>query len=255
MGKNGLKSTFLQVLLKATYPTSELMMTTMRALFKSTASNGKGTGKANTNTTVASAAQTDNPNGMSTPPDEESPNTKQTQARRAQVRSAQIKHRQKKANHISELEGDVGKYRDLIAVTEKAAGELRMENEVIRRKLLAAGIVIDGLLGQRPQQDLQLQQQVQQHTPEDLTVTLAMSKVMGTPSLSVSSRSASTPDHWGLSPSQPGASPYSSHDDVWLTVAQEETAVNFILSSVRPFPLALSLSSLPHHNATSLTAS
>lgn len=151
---------------------------------------------------------------------------KQSQARRAQVRSAQIRHRQRKAHRINELESDVSQYRDMIAAAIKAAARLREENEVMRRKLAAAGIGIGIVEGdgarQRRQDALQ--------TPEYLTVTLTMDEEMGTPAFRVSSPAASASENLQESHKRPGASPYNTHDDVWLTLAQEEAAINFILS-------------------------
>lgn len=62
--------------------------------------------------------------------------------RRAQVRRAQIQHRQRKAEHIKQLEFDVNHFRELIQLTEIEADELRKDNDTIKAKLMGLGIPI-----------------------------------------------------------------------------------------------------------------
>lgn len=160
----------------------------------------------------------------------------QSQARRAQVRSAQIRHRKRKANYVSELEAEISEYRTLIAEAQQVASALRGENEGFKRRLTAAGVLYVGgaIEKQEQQQEQQQQQEVEGGgTPElfgdvdinELTVTLAMEDAMGTPAFHISSSSSDS------SPQSSGS--FYNHDgDMILTVAQEETAINFILAYV-----------------------
>lgn len=197
----------------------------MRAFFKSGSKAGSSSAGAEgdtTTTTSKTAMSTTSDDGAGS--SSTASKTKQSQTRRAQVRSAQIRHRQRKANHTTELEREVGEYRELIAAAERAAAELRGENEGLRRRLVAAGIDPDGDRAGR-------QQAATDWSGQAVTVTLAVDEAMGTPAFSISSALS---DHPSLEQSQPRSSPYNSHDEVWLTMAQEETAINFILSYISP---------------------
>lgn len=62
--------------------------------------------------------------------------------RRAQVRKAQIKHRQRKANHVKQLELDASQLREAIAQTEAEVYFLRRENAALRSTISGAGASI-----------------------------------------------------------------------------------------------------------------
>jgi hypothetical protein len=183
--------------------------------------------------------------------------------RRAQVRKAQIQHRQRKAEYTSKLEEDVTKYRELIAHAKHKSKLLSKENRVFREKLAqlnanpAASRATAWMEQQAQQPPLTEQPPVFLQTdpdtlrtqfeaqtlhdgmndaseplPElfgdididDLTITLSMDDIMGTPCFNISSAS---PGASSLSTaSSAGAEPGSQH----LSYAQEQMAVNFILS-------------------------
>lgn len=175
------------------------------------------------------------------------------EARRAQIRSAQIRHRQRKAHYQKELECDVNKYRTLINHAEAETSLLRRENDAIRAALLAAGVALP-----EPRQQLTAEEQAsfglqsmqidpytspstglesrsaQSGTPElfsnidinDLTVTLQVDEIMGTPAFNISSNSSSASYYSVPSPSQSG------DGEVVLSRVQEQAAINFILAYV-----------------------
>lgn len=181
-----------------------------------------------------------------------SKSTSKHQSRRAQVRSAQIRHRQRKVHYQKQLELDIVEYRNLISKTETETAALIAENEAIRVRLRESGIGAPA----PPTDEYGNGEQQQQHqfsqwgslsaspstkpdqpaedtTPElfgnidinELTITLSMDKVMGTPSFNVSSGSPSASQESGPSPAVS-----SDYQGTGLSRAQEDAAINFILS-------------------------
>jgi hypothetical protein len=175
------------------------------------------------------------------------------QARRAQVRKAQIQHRQRKANYIKQLELDLVRIRDMISQTERETVTLRGENEAIRARLRSAGVGSPSQTAPAaPQQHqpptlapvqpvdpmLQAYDHVNFAPPsatnelfsdinvDEMTVTLAMDDVLGTPCYHISSSSSG-------GSVQSIASPTASEESgqmTPLTPEQETMAINFILS-------------------------
>jgi hypothetical protein len=185
------------------------------------------------------------------------------QARRAQVRKAQIQHRERKANYTKQLELDVVRYRDMISQTERETGALRRDNAAMRVKLqshLAKQSMSTSL--QQPTQQLPLPQ-VPVHLPQvpvpepivsldlvgfassalppattelfgdldvaQMTVTLAMDEMLGTPCYHISSSTSGSSVHSPVSPD------HAMGEDFPLPLSpeQEELAINFVLSYVR----------------------
>lgn len=178
------------------------------------------------------------------------------QTRRAQVRSAQIRHRQRKANYQKELELELSQYRELIFRGEAEAAALRVENDAIKAKLSEVGVYLRGTPGSRESSvPVQLttpegrELEVSGTTPElfgnvdvdELTATLGMDGVMGTPAFAVSSSSSG-----GSLLS--GSSPAGSDPGTWLSRAQEYTAINFILSLEHICWDHFTLGDFPRHN-------
>ncbi|KAM4056072.1 alanine racemase [Hirsutella rhossiliensis] len=167
--------------------------------------------------------------------DEPSPKTAEdkNQHRRMQVRRAQIHHRQRKANHVKQLELDVCQLRDLIALAKHDARALERQNDDMRAVLrTGADRRQQPVAGPPPRHSWPLPEPA---SPEmfggvdvdDLTVTLGVSDAMGTPCFQISPRSSSS----GRSPSIRGSSPSESlGPEAPLTPEQEQRAINFILA-------------------------
>lgn len=153
--------------------------------------------------------------------------------RRMQVRRAQIQHRQRKANRLKQLELDVCQLRDLIAVAEHDSQKLRRQNSDMFAMLRAASAPKTARPGPGPPLPRSLPRRRAAPPSEmfggldvdDLTVTLSVNHVMGTPCFSISPHSASSTDSAGSSPSDWGG-------DVPLTPEREQRAINFILACV-----------------------
>lgn len=166
------------------------------------------------------------------------------QARRAQVRKAQIEHRQRKANYVKQLELDISQLREMVTQIQRDSSALKSENDLIRNALIANGTSPPGLSAGSTTQPTastiatpSATADAQDYPPTfepyaldslssdtDMTVTLSMSKTMGTPCFSVA-------------PFSPSAAS-SNNDGGWicgsirLTPAQELQAINFILAYV-----------------------
>lgn len=153
------------------------------------------------------------------------------QIRRAQVRKAQVQHRQRKTNYIKQLELDVVKMREMIAEIDRETSVLRRANEAMRARL-------------KQQQQLRMQIEPQPETwaqgdamqiepnpteelfgginVDELTVTLGMDEVVGTPCFRISTSPSS---HSTTSPAISGPG-----EGVQLSREQEDMVINFILS-------------------------
>ena len=203
--------------------------------------------------------------------------TQQSQSRRAQVRSAQIRHRQRKAHYQKQLELEASEYRDLVAQVGADSAALRRENDAMRAALSKAGVDVPQWLLRHGQQRLTADEQAQvgmqsmridpytssmpsqplgldsaaAATPpdifgdidiNDIKVTLRVDEIMGTPSFHISSSSSGNSGNSGNnSLHSRDFSPSPSNDDGWwLSQAQEEAAINFILSYAKPlyFPIS-----------------
>ncbi|KAM4054923.1 BZIP-type transcription factor [Hirsutella rhossiliensis] len=150
--------------------------------------------------------------------------------RRMQVRRAQIHHRQRKANHLKQLELDVCQLRDLIALAEHDTHALKRQNNDMRAILRTATAGEAAHCGGPPLPPHPAGPLSRQRAPselfgdvdvDDLTVTLSVNDVMGTPCFKISPRSASA---------SAGSSPSDSGCEVPLTPEQEQRAINFILA-------------------------
>ena len=159
--------------------------------------------------------------------DEESPVSEQEKAkiRRAQVRKAQTEHRKRKANYVKQLELDVSRLREQIAVTDKERKAIRFENETIRLQLNASLLPV----GLPPLPLPAAESQFADISLDDVTMTFVMDEAMGTPAFQVSSSSSSS--------SSPGykASPRSQAVATGaalpeMTPEQTQQAVNFVLA-------------------------
>lgn len=166
------------------------------------------------------------------------------QARRAQVRKAQIEHRQRKANYVKQLELDISQLREMVTQIQRDSDALKSENDLIRNALVVNGTSPPGLSAgsttQPTASTIATPSAAQDYPPTfepyaldslssdtDMTVTLSMSKTMGTPCFSVA-------------PFSPSAAS-SNNEGGWicgsirLTPAQELQAINFILAYVCRF--------------------
>lgn len=166
------------------------------------------------------------------------------QARRAQVRKAQIEHRQRKANYVKQLELDVSQLREMVTQIQRDSDALKSENDLIRNALIANGTSPPGLSAGSTTQPAgstiatpSATVDAQDYPPTfesyaleslssdmDMTVTLSMSKTMGTPCFSVSPFSPSAASSKGGGGWICGS--------IRLTPQQELQAINFILSYV-----------------------
>ncbi|KAK2612448.1 hypothetical protein QQS21_001552 [Conoideocrella luteorostrata] len=217
----------------------------------------KGKGSA-----AASASPTSDQQAGSEGANNASPTTKaqtakeKSQLRRAQVRRAQIQHRQRKANYTKQLELDVSQLRDLVALTEKEAAALLLDNSLMRRALENAGVaatplttsrsLLPGTVSLSPEDALQQMQldpppvigvgnspAIAEQSPElfgdididDLTVTLSMDNALGTPCFHISSNSSVTSITGNTSPQ----GNISGGGAQQLSTEQEQRVVNFIL--------------------------
>lgn len=154
------------------------------------------------------------------------------------MRSAQIRHRQRKVNYQKELELELGHYRELIFRDEAEATGLKKDNEAMKARLSEVGVYLRGA-SRESSVPMQLitpdgeDVDISGTTPElfgnvdldELTATLGMDHVMGTPTFGVSSSSSGGSFY-------AGSSPAGSEPTIWLSKAQEDAAINFILSSV-----------------------
>ncbi|KAF4982253.1 hypothetical protein FZEAL_2137 [Fusarium zealandicum] len=169
--------------------------------------------------------------------------------RRAQVRKAQIQHRQRKAEHVKQMEIDVTHFREMISLTEFESDELRKENDEMLAMLLAKGITIPKcksqcsirptITRQQPGDDswidetlgaelltddtAMLQNEEDMFADvnvDDIIVTLKKDDSMETPVFSI--RSNSTRSNT--------TSPPVTGGDADLSSEEEQMAVNFILS-------------------------
>jgi len=153
------------------------------------------------------------------------------QIRRQQVRRAQIQHRQRKANYVKQLELDVVRVRDLIADTERQTAVLRRENGAMRTRLRQAQVSVaspgssyhDHVNYPPPPAATELFAGI---NVSDLTVTLGVDDLLGSPMFHVSSSDSSLTELMSVD------SPLSSEAAGGLTPEQEQTAINFILSCV-----------------------
>lgn len=175
------------------------------------------------------------------------------QHRRAQVRRAQIQHRQRKADHIKQLELDVSRYRELIYLAEHEKSLIQQENDLIKATLeqasnnLAAWSQSQQQQNQQPQQPSSVleapqpalsipefqMQDMSSSFPGDipldfdvdcLTVELSMDDIMGTPTFKIANDSSSG------SVTAHTTSPWPGVVDPQLSPGQEESAINFILA-------------------------
>ncbi|KAF4505163.1 hypothetical protein G6O67_007139 [Ophiocordyceps sinensis] len=138
--------------------------------------------------------------------------------RRMQVRRAQFHHRQRKANHVKQLELDVCQLRDLIALAEHDSRALRRQNDDMGALLRSvAGPAPAAAQRRAPAWPASLKRLASPDMfgdvdVDDLTVTLSVSDVMGTPCFQISPRCGST---------AAGSRPAPE---------QEQKAINFILA-------------------------
>lgn len=186
--------------------------------------------------------------------------------RRAQVRRAQVQHRQRKAEYVKKLELDITHFRELIALTEGEAGDLKKENEAMRAQAQLFGITVSAAAWENSQQPVSMEgveahidrlldpnqqapslaasqafgqvdtlpQQPAEATDmfghidiDDIIVSLKKNDQLPTPVFSVRS-STSNPSVSNQSSS--ATSPPTSEGDYQLSLDQEQMAVNFILS-------------------------
>ncbi|KAK5990438.1 hypothetical protein PT974_08706 [Cladobotryum mycophilum] len=204
--------------------------------------------------------------------DKEKSAKEKAQARRAQVRRAQIQHRQRKANYVKQLELDISELREMIAAAEAETFEMRKNNEGIRAILSAAGVAAPTPAQQsdpirhhstaesssaasfagQPSPDAHMAL-TRQHLSEmnldqpvipsntemfgdinmdDITVSLSMNDVLGTPCFTISSNVSGTTVQSYASPSQPAATATAAavESEPAMTPDQETRAINFILA-------------------------
>ncbi|KAF7550598.1 hypothetical protein G7Z17_g5608 [Cylindrodendrum hubeiense] len=187
--------------------------------------------------------------------------------RRAQVRRAQVQHRQRKAEYVKKLELDITHFRELIALTEGEAGDLKTENEAMRAQAQLFGITVSMVPLVSPPQPMSMEgveaqidrlldpdqqvlglpasqsgcqvdslpQQTSDATDmfgdidiDDIIVSLKKNDQLRTPVFSI--RSASSNLSVSNQSSSAMTSPLTSEGDSLLSLEQEQMAVNFILS-------------------------
>ncbi|KAH7162819.1 hypothetical protein B0J13DRAFT_21161 [Dactylonectria estremocensis] len=189
--------------------------------------------------------------------------------RRAQVRRAQVQHRQRKAEYVKKLELDITHFRELIALAQADVGDLEKENEAMKAQAQLFGIAISmAALEKRPlsapmegveqqidrflsqNQDVavlgnpqassqsQVEGSVQQSSEptdmfgdidiDDIIISLKNDNQLATPVFSI--RSNVSNSSFSNQASSIATSPPMSEGGYILSLAQEQLAVNFILS-------------------------
>ncbi|KJZ80605.1 hypothetical protein HIM_00455 [Hirsutella minnesotensis 3608] len=187
--------------------------------------------------------------------------------RREQVKRAQVQHRQRKANYLKQLEIDVSTLRDLVSLTEHEAQAIKKQNDSIRSILRDSGVTqlvaavsisphppshslgpqAQGTSDTASPDAAQLQDAIERFTVdepspelfgdidvEDLTVTLGLNDIMGTPCFQICSNSSV--DSGGAAssvvsgPTATTASTPEPRVEMPLTPEQEFKAINFILA-------------------------
>lgn len=177
-----------------------------------------------------------------------------------------MQHRQRKAEYVKKLELDITHFRELIALTEGEAGDLKKENEAMRAQAQLFGITVSAAAWENSQQPVSMEgveahidrlldpnqqapglaasqafgqvdtlpQQPAEATDmfghidiDDIIVSLKKNDQLPTPVFSVRS-STSNPSVSNQSSS--ATSPPTSEGDYQLSLDQEQMAVNFILS-------------------------
>jgi hypothetical protein len=172
-------------------------------------------------------------------------------ARRAQVRRAQVQHRQRKANYVKQLEIDIAHIRDMISKTQRETHALQGENDAMRdhiqlavNQMMAPEIPVyspqPGLLP--PSQpttvgEIMASMGVLDQPAglglgplDDLTLSLQLDDVMGTPAYQISSSPSSS--HYATSTTHSSPALTSIPHLPEMTPEQTQQAINFILAYV-----------------------
>ncbi|RDW70328.1 hypothetical protein BP5796_08725 [Coleophoma crateriformis] len=194
---------------------------------------------------MPSTTTLDESNNVEPPVDE----VNRKQHRRAQVRKAQLEHRQRKANHLKELEQEIVQLRNMITAVENDGGRLLKENRCMREILSGAAILMPAHISpprMTPQTELHSFWNCGQgdslvHTSYDPILKadcLMISSSSSSEGSNVESRDVSVPPSVpGLS-GVPGTAEASDAGDSPaippVSLDQSDVAVNFILALEAP---------------------